>query len=163
MNHASCIILKQTMLDPKFIRENLEYIKKKIEERGIQIDLARNISIEEEKRRIIREVEELEHLRNTGSKKVGELKRKKKNEEAEKFQIELRKSSESIKELSEKRTEIEKEFMDFLLIIPNIPHNSVPFGKSPLDNVEIRRWGQPRKFEFEPRDHVEIGKKLDII
>src|SRR3972149_5052551 len=140
------------MLDPKFIRENLDYVKKKIEERGIQIDLAKLISLDEERRRIIREVEGLEHLRNTGSKK-----------EAEKFQIELRKSSENIKELSEKRTEIEKEFMDFLLIIPNIPHSSVPVGKSSLDNVEIRRWGQPMKFDFEPRDHVEIGKKLDII
>ena len=151
------------MLDPKFIRENLDYVKKKIEERGIQIDLAKLISLDEERRRIIREVEGLEHLRNTGSKKVGELKRQGKNEEAEKFQIELRKSSENIKELSEKRTEIEKEFMDFLLIIPNIPHSSVPVGKSSLDNVEIRRWGQPMKFDFEPRDHVEIGKKLDII
>src|SRR3989337_2129671 len=94
------------MLDPKFIRENLDYVKKKIEERGIQIDLARLISLDEERRRIIREVEGLEHLRNTGSKKVGELKRQGKNEEAEKFQIELRKSSENIKELSEKRTEI---------------------------------------------------------
>ncbi len=151
------------MLDPKFIRENLDYVKKKIEERGIQIDLAKLISLDEERRRIIHEVEGLEHLRNTGSKKVGELKRQGKNEEAEKFQIELRKSSENIKELSEKRTEIEKEFMDFLLIIPNIPHSSVPVGKSSLDNVEIRRWGQPMKFDFEPRDHVEIGKKLDII
>ena len=85
------------MLDPKFIRENLDYVKKKIEERGIQIDLARLISLDEERRRIIREVEGLEHLRNTGSKKVGELKRQGKNGEAEKFQIELRKSSENIK------------------------------------------------------------------
>ncbi len=163
MNHASCIILRQTMLDPKFIRENLDYVKRKMAERTVEIDFETFLKLDEERRRRIREVEELEHLRNTGSKKVGELKRQGKNEEAEKFQIELRKSSENIKELSEKRTEIEKEFMDFLLIIPNIPHSSVPVGKSSLDNVEIRRWGQPRKFDSEPRDHVEIGKNLDII
>lgn len=151
------------MLDPKFIRENLDYVKKKIEERGIQIDLARLISLDEERRRIIREVEGLEHLRNTGSKKVGELKRQGKNEEAEKLHMELKETSEKIKELDEKRTEHEDEFREFLLGIPNIPHNSVPVGKSSLDNIEIKRWGQPRKFDFEPKDHVEIGKKLDII
>jgi len=146
------------MLDPKFIKENLDYVKKKMEERGVHIDFEKFTALDEERRRMIREVEELEHLRNTGSKKVGELKRQGKNEEAEKLQIELRKSSENVKELSEKRTETENEFREFLLTIPNIPHTSVPVGKSSLDNVELRRWGRPRQFDFEPKDHVEVGK-----
>ncbi|MBF8302085.1 MAG: seryl-tRNA synthetase [Candidatus Dadabacteria bacterium] len=151
------------MLDPKFIKENLDYVKKKMEERGVHIDFEKFTALDEERRRMIREVEELEHLRNTGSKKVGELKRQGKKEEAEKLQIELRKSSENVKELSEKRTETENEFREFLLTIPNIPHISVPVGKSSLDNVELRRWGRPRQFDFEPKDHVEVGKKLDIL
>jgi len=146
------------MLDPKFIKENLDYVKKKMEERGVHIDFEKFTALDEERRRMIREVEELEHLRNTGSKKVGELKRQGKKEEAEKLQIELRKSSENVKELSEKRTETENEFREFLLTIPNIPHISVPVGKSSLDNVELRRWGRPRQFDFEPKDHVEVGK-----
>jgi len=146
------------MLDPKFIKENLDYVKKKMEERGVHIDFEKFTALDEERRRMIREVEELEHLRNTGSKKVGELKRQGKKEEAEKLQIELRKSSENVKELSEKRTETENEFREFLLTIPNIPHTSVPVGKSSLDNVELRRWGRPRQFDFEPKDHVEVGK-----
>jgi len=151
------------MLDPKFIKENLDYVKKKMEERGVHIDFETFFILDEARRKIIVEVEELEHLRNTGSKKVGELKRQGKNEEAEKLQIELRKSSENVKELSEKRTETENEFREFLLTIPNIPHTSVPVGKSSLDNVELRRWGRPRQFDFEPKDHVEVGKKLDIL
>src|ERR1700741_4464046 len=151
------------MLDPKYIRENLDYVKKKIAERGIQIDFERFIALDEERRRITHEIEELEHLKNTGSKKVGELKRQKKDEEAERFQIELKGTSEKIKELSDKRAEVEEEFREFLLRIPNVPHISVPFGKDSSDNVEIKHWGHPREFDFEPKDHVEIGKKLDIL
>ncbi|HEY7534325.1 MAG TPA: serine--tRNA ligase [Thermodesulfobacteriota bacterium] len=151
------------MLDPKFIKENIQFVKRKMEERGVAIDFDTFLRLDEERRQTISEVEELEYLKNTGSKKIGELKRKGKKEEAEKLQTELRESSEKIKELSEKRSEIEEKFRDFLLRIPNIPHPSVPFGKGSSDNVEIKRWGHPREFDFKPQDHVEIGKKLDII
>src|ERR1700737_3973742 len=103
------------MLDPKFIKENLDYVKKKMEERGAKIDFERFLAIDEERRKIIVEVEKLEHLRNTGSKKIGELKRQKKDEEAEKLQAELKETSEEIKELGEKRAEVEEEFREFLL------------------------------------------------
>ncbi len=151
------------MLDPKFIKENIDYVKSKMKERGVTIDLESFLTLEEERKRIIREVEELERLRNTGSKKVGELKRQGKNAEAEKLHMELKLSSEKVKELEDKRTEIENEFRDFLLRIPNVPHPSVPFEKDSSGNVEIKRSGSPREFDFEPKDHVEIGKKLDIL
>jgi seryl-tRNA synthetase len=151
------------MLDPKFIKENLDYVKKKMEERGVKIDFERFLTRDEERRKIIVEVEELKHLINTGSKKIGDLKRQKKDEEAEKYQAELKETSEKIKELGEKRTEIEEEFREFLLRVPNLPHASVPFGKDSSDNVEIKRWGHPREFGFEPKDHVEVSKKLDIL
>lgn len=151
------------MLDPKFIRENLDYVIKKLGERGTHIDFNRFLVLDEERRRIIHEVEELEHRRNIGSKKVGELRRQKRNEEAERLQMELKEISEKTKGLGEKRARVEEEFRDFLLRIPNIPHASVPFGKDPSDNLEVRRWGRPREFDFKPRDHVEIGKRLDIL
>ena len=151
------------MLDPKFMRENLEYVKRKIEERGTQIDFDKFLALDEERRRIIQEAEELEHKRNTGSKKVGELKREGNHEEAQKLQIELKGISEKIKELGEKRTRVEEDFKEFLLNIPNIPNDSVPYGKDPSENLEIRRWSHPREFDFSPIDHVEIGKNLDII
>jgi seryl-tRNA synthetase len=151
------------MLDPRFIRENLDYVKKKMIERGVQIDFDTFLTLDEERRKLIQEVEKLEHQRNIGSKKVGSLKREAKHEEAEKLQIELKEISEQVKELSEKRTKVEEEFNQFLLTIPNIQHSSVPYGKDSSDNVEIRHWGIPRNFDFEPKDHVEIGKRLDIL
>jgi seryl-tRNA synthetase len=151
------------MLDPRFIRENLDYVKKKMIERGVQIDFDTFLTLDEERRKLIQEVEKLEHQRNIGSKKVGSLKREGKHEEAEKLQIELKEISEQVKELSEKRTKVEEEFNQFLLTIPNIQHSSVPYGKDSSDNVEIRHWGIPRNFDFEPKDHVEIGKRLDIL
>ncbi|MBI2487593.1 MAG: serine--tRNA ligase [Deltaproteobacteria bacterium] len=151
------------MLDAKFIRENLDYVKKKIEERGTRIDLDKFLILDEERRRIIQEVEELEHKRNRGSKKVGELKRQRKDDESEWLQMELKGISEKIKEFGEKRNQVEEDFKDFLLNVPNIPNDSVPYGKDSSDNLEIRRWSRPREFDFNPIDHVEIGKKLDIL
>ncbi len=151
------------MLDAKFMRDNLDLVKKKIEERGSHIDFEKFLALDEERRRIIQEVEELEHKRNSGSKKVGELKKQGRNEEAERFQIELKETSEKIKHLVEKRNDVENEFREFLLYIPNIPNSSVPYGKNSSENLEVKRWSSPREFDFDPKDHVEIGKKLDIL
>ncbi|HEX3035562.1 MAG TPA: serine--tRNA ligase [Thermodesulfobacteriota bacterium] len=151
------------MLDLKYIRANLDYVKKRIEERGIKIDFDRLLALDEERRKMIGRVEELAYLRNAGSKKVGELKGQGKHEEAEKLQVELKNTSDEIKELSDKKAQVEEGLREFLLNIPNIPHPSVPYGKDSSDNVEIRRWGQPRQFGFNPKDHVEIGKDLNIL
>jgi seryl-tRNA synthetase len=151
------------MLDLRFIRENLDYVKRRIQERGAIIDFDKLLTIDEERRKVIQEVEKLEHERNVGSKKVGELKRSGKLREAEELQLSLKSLSEQVKQLSEKRNQVEEELRNFLLNIPNIPHSSVPYGKDSSDNVEIRRWGEPKKFDFTPKDHVEIGKELDIL
>jgi seryl-tRNA synthetase len=151
------------MLDAKFIRENLDYVRKKIEERGTLIDLDKFLILDEERRRIIQEVEELEHKRNRGSKKVGELKRERKHEESEQLQMELKRISDKIKEFGEKKTQVEEDFKEFLLNVPNIPNDSVPYGKDSSENLEIRRWSRPREFDFNLIDHVDIGKKLDIL
>ena len=116
-----------------------------------------------ERKEIIVQVETLEHERNVGSKKVGELKRKGQDEEVEKLSKELKNISNNIKDLNTKRSEIESKYRDLMLHIPNIPHTSVPVGVDENDNTEIHTWGKPREFDFEIKDHVEIGSHLDIL
>jgi seryl-tRNA synthetase len=151
------------MIDPKLLQENLDFVKKKITERGIAMDFTDLVGVDESRRKIIRMVEELEHQRNVGSKRVGELIRNGKRDEASLHQSELKDISEKIKELNTKRTQIDEEFKFALLHIPNIPHDSVPYGKDSSDNIENYRWGEPRNFDFVMHDHVNIGKMLDIL
>lgn len=151
------------MLDPRFLEKNIDYVKQKMKERGVDIDLSRFEQISQNRRELIRKVEELEHKRNTGSKKVGELKRNNENEEADKLSRELKTISAEIKELNGSRSEIEEELRDFSLRIPNLQHESVPVGIGEENNVEISRRGEPPSFGFEVLDHVEIGKRLDIL
>lgn len=151
------------MLDSKYVEENLEKVAAKMKERGAPFDSGRFKALDQERRKIIKEVEELEHERNVGSKRVGELKREGEHGDADKLQAELKVLSDKIKELGSERSRADDELRDFLLGVPNIPHESVPVGRSSADNVEIRRWGEPRVFGFEPRDHVELGRSLDII
>jgi len=151
------------MIDPKLLQENLDFVKKKITERGIAMDFTDLVGVDESRRKIIRMVEELEHKRNVGSKRVGELIRNGKRDEASLHQSELKDISEKIKELNTKRTQIDEEFKFALLHIPNIPHDSVPYGKDSSDNIENYRWGEPRNFDFVMHDHVNIGKMLGIL
>lgn len=151
------------MLDSKYVEDNLEKVIAGMNNRGAAFDAVRFGELASERRRIIKEVEDLEFRRNTGSKQFGELKRKGENEEAEKLQAELKTLSDRIKSLDGDRTRIEAEFREFLLGVPNLPHESVPVGKDASGNVEVRKWGEPRGFGFTPKDHIEIGKVLDII
>jgi seryl-tRNA synthetase len=151
------------MLDSKYVEDNLEKVFAKMNERGESFDSDLFKKLDSERREVIKTVEKLEHERNTGSKRVGELKREGDHNQADSLQAELKTLSEQIKELGAERAEIEGRFRDFLLGVPNIPHDSVPVGKDASDNVEVKKWGEPGKFVFEPKDHVELGKDLDII
>lgn len=151
------------MLDSKYVEENLDKVSAGMKNRGTEFDSGKFRSLDQERRQIIRRVEELEHERNVGSKRFGELKREGNQDAADKLQAELRVISDKIKELGTERTRADENLRDFLLGIPNIPHESVPVGKDASDNREVRRWGEPRVFGFEPKDHVELGKILDII
>ncbi len=151
------------MIDPKILEENVELVKTKLAQRGQGIDFDMIVRVDEERRKLIREVEQLENRRNMGSKEVGELKRQGKNDEAAEIQNSLKDISENIKELNTKRTQIENDFRLLLLNIPNIPHESVPPGNDDSGNLEIRRWGKPTEFDFVSKDHVTIGKSLDIL
>lgn len=150
------------MLDIRFVRENPELISSALKNRGYeQVSMDEFLSLEEERRKVIREVEELRNRRNTVSEEIG--RRKKSGEDAQDLITEMKTVSDKIKELDDRQKEIDGKIRDFLLNIPNIPHESVPVGKDEDDNVEIRRWGEPPEFDFEPLNHWDIGETLDIM
>ena len=151
------------MIEQKYLENNLETVKEKIKQRGMDLDFEGLQQLNAERKEIIVQVETLEHERNVGSKKVGELKRKGQDEEVEKLSKELKNISNDIKDLNAKRSEVESKYRDLMLNIPNIPHTSVPVGVDENDNTEIHTWGKPREFDFEIKDHVEIGSHLDIL
>ena len=151
------------MLDQKYLENNLETVKEKVLQRGMELDFDGLEKINEERKSIIVQVETLEHERNQGSKRVGELKRDGSGDEADQLSKELKEISNKIKDLNTKRSGIESEYRDMMLHIPNIPDESVPVGVDENDNPEIFKWGEPGDFDFEVKDHVEIGSHLDIL
>lgn len=150
------------MLDIKLLRKDFVSIKQKLEKRGEDLTgIDRFQELDETRRKIIVEVEELKSRRNSVSQQVAQLKREK--QDAEALIIEMREVSDKIKEHDEKLRQIEEELNHLLLTIPNIPHDSVPVGESEDDNVEARKWGEVRDFSFEAKPHWEIGTELGIL
>lgn len=149
------------MLDMKFVRENLELVQKAMESRGKEVPLEEFKKLDERRRELLFEVEQLKAHRNTVSKKIGELKRNKQN--ASEIIEEMGKVSNQIKEMDEELKEIEPKMEMILLGTPNIPNETVPVGQDEEDNVVLRTWGEPREFDFEPKAHWDLGENLDIL
>jgi len=149
------------MLDLKFIRENLEVVKNKLSQRNLEINLDYVIEIDQKRREILQEVETLRNERNTVSEVIAAAKKAKKDATAEISR--MKEVAQKIKELDIKREEIEATLRDQLLRIPNIPDETVKAGKDPSDNVQVKRWGEPPQFDFDPKPHWEIGERLKIL
>ncbi len=150
------------MLDARFIREHPEKVIKALQNRGYDPAIIDDfLKIEEERRSLLLEVERYRQERNELSEKISRL--KKEGSDATADTQEAKNISEAIKIKEEKLRELDEKTKDFLLTIPNIPHESVVVGKDETDNVEIRKWGEPRQFDFEPMNHWDIGEMLDII
>jgi len=149
------------MLDAKYIREHLDAVREKLGLRGQAIDLDQFISIDSERRKTIQAWEKRRALQKKVSDEVS--KRKREGEDASELISEMKKVSQEMKGLDELVAEKERALEEFLLTVPNIPHSSVPIGKDPSDNVEVRRWGEIPEFDFEPRPHWEIGEELGIL
>ncbi|HKL12275.1 MAG TPA: serine--tRNA ligase [Halanaerobiales bacterium] len=149
------------MLDRKFIRENIDKVEKALKDRGVESPLDRFQELEEERRDLLYENEQLRHKRNVNSDKIGKLKRE--GKDASHIINEMKEVSDKIKEYDEKLAEIEDELDSILLRIPNIPHESVPVGTDEEDNREIKKWGEPREFDFDHKAHWDIGEDLDIL
>jgi seryl-tRNA synthetase len=149
------------LLDKRFIRENFEFVRKKIEQRGVDVDLDVFTQNDEERRILLRKIEELRHKKNIVSEKIGLLIKNK--EEASELIKEMKMVSEDIKELDEQIRVVENALDHISYSIPNIPHESVPVGEDETENKLIRTWGEHKKFSFSPKPHWEIGENLDII
>ena len=149
------------MLDIQRIRDFPEAVRKAAENKKSPVDMEAIIGLDRQRRETIQEVERLKSLRNTRSQEIASLKKEKKD--ASGLLEEMRQVSEKIKELDTAQKGIEEKLQEHLLRVPNIPHESVHHGASEKDNREISSWGTPRTFDFEPRDHVQLGSALDII
>ena len=152
---------RDPMLEAKYIREHLDEVRGRLALRGQTIDLDRFVLIDGERRKTIQEWERLRALQ----KKVSdEVSRKKKEGQAASGLIEeMKKVSQELKGLDSIVEEKEKALQDFLLVVPNLPHSSVPEGKDSSDNVEVKRWGEIPKFDFEPKPHWDLGEELGIL
>ncbi|WP_457624315.1 serine--tRNA ligase [Persephonella sp.] len=153
------------MLDIKLLRENPDFVKERLSTRDPAYSkmVDEILAVDEERRQLIKEVEALKAEKNRLSKEIGLLFREGKREEAERAKEEVQAKNKKIEQLEKELKDVEKRFNYLLLSVPNIPHPSVPVGEDEEDNVEVRRWGEPRKFDFEPLPHWEIGEKLGIL
>ncbi len=149
------------MLDPKWIREKPDEVRELLEKRRHSFRLDGLLEIEAKRREILARVEELKAVRNEGSRRVGEI--RKGGGDATALMEEMKQTGERIKELDASLAEVEEAFRQQLLMLPNRIHESVPVGADENDNQEIKRWGTPRGFSFEPKPHWELGEALDIM
>jgi seryl-tRNA synthetase len=139
------------MLDLKLIRSNPEKVKEALKKRKEKINLDEILKLDQKRREFLLEADALKEKRNTVSEEIGKLKREKRD--AREKILTMKEVSAKIKELDAQIKEIEEGAAKILLEIPNIPHESVPVGEDEKDNAEIRKWGEPPKFDFTPLPH----------
>lgn len=152
------------MLDLHYVRENLETVRKALQTRNFPTDLLDDFAeMDAERRRVIGESDQINAQRNSSSKEIGALMQSGKRDEAEAKKAEVAGLKEKQSELDEKRKEVEEKMNDLLAQLPNIPAEGVPVGADETANVEIRKWGEPREFDFEVKDHVDLGEALGIL
>lgn len=150
------------MLEIRFVRGNLDLVRESLEKRGLESGLRGEFEkLDEQQRAILVMIENLRQERNLAFAKLGQL--KKEGKDVSDIATGTKDISEQIDQLDNQLREINSQLKDILLQIPNLPDESVPFGRSSEDNQEIKRWGDPAKFSFEPRPHWEIGEALGIL
>ncbi|MEW5806501.1 MAG: serine--tRNA ligase [Acidobacteriota bacterium] len=149
------------MLDINFIRENVEAIQDKLRERGYDLTLDGFMQLDGERKRLLQESEKLKHLKNVTSEEIGKLIKQKKDVSA--LKVKMKQVSAEIHEYEEKLKNVELSLRLLQLEIPNIPHRTVPVGKSEEDNRVERVIGEKPTFDFEPKPHWEIGTDLNIL
>ncbi len=149
------------MLDKGFIRENLDFVRKRLATRGGDYPLDELITADAELKDVVLRCEDLRRRRNEASEAIGILKRQGSDTSAQ--QTKVKEISNEIKLLEEEARQVEERLKSFLYGIPNLPHVSVPAGGDETTNQEVRRWGVPPKFDFTPLDHVDLGTNLGIL
>uniref|UniRef100_A0A7C4EKN1 Serine--tRNA ligase n=1 Tax=Thermodesulfovibrio aggregans TaxID=86166 RepID=A0A7C4EKN1_9BACT len=152
------------MLDIRLIRQNPDILREVLKKRGYEIDFENFINLEQERLFLLRDIEKKRALRNAVSQEIANLKKSESDRhKAEELISQMRRLGNELSILEQRLRETEEKVQNFLLFIPNIPHYTVPVGKDETENVEIRRWGKPPEFDFEPLNHWDIGEILGII
>ncbi len=151
------------MLDLNFVSDNLELVARKIRERGAEVDFGVLANLNEERKRLQTEISTLRHQHGLASKRIAGLMKEGKKSEAEELRAKLREDSDAIQDREERVKRVEEECQSLIVLIPNLPHESVPVGRDETGNVEVRRVGEPRSFSFEPKPHWDIGIDLGIL
>ena len=152
------------MLDLNFVRDNLEAVRSALKNRNFPLDtLDKFVELDTERRRVIGEADKINQLRNASSKEIGALMQAGNVDEANAKKAEIAGLKDKQAEFERLRDEAQAAMHDLLAGLPNIPADDVPVGADEAANKEIRRWGEPREFDFEPKDHVDIGESLGIL
>ena len=148
------------MLDIKTLRADPEAVALRLEKKGFTFDVVKFVRLEERRKSIQVETENLQQSRNSVSKKIGAAMKAGDKATAEQLKNETASLGDDLSAAKEQLFDIQKDMDNLLSEMPNIPHESVPVGKTEDDNIEVRRWGTPREFDFEAKDHVDIGEQL---
>jgi seryl-tRNA synthetase len=148
------------MLDLQLLRKDLDAIAARLADRGHQLDTDAFRALETERKSIQTRTEELQAQRNALSRQIGAMKSR--GEDTTAVMAEVAGIGEALKQASEQNDAVQTRMNDWLANLPNLPHPTVPVGRSEHDNAEVRRWGEPRVFDYEPRDHVDIGAALGL-
>ena len=149
------------MLELAFVRDHLELVEQKLAQRGWSMKLDQFREVDQNRRKLLTEVEGLKNQRNKASEEIGRL--KKQGQDASGIIQEMKGLSDRIQLLDQEVGQLDVQMHEILVNLPNLPHSSVPVGASAEQNVEVRRWGQPRQFSFTPRPHWELGEALGIL
>jgi seryl-tRNA synthetase len=158
---VSGILIGRTMLDLSFFRDHLEQIEQMARHRGVTLDLGLFRRIDQERRQLITAADKLKGERNKASEEIARL--KKAGQDAGELLVRMKGVAEEIKQADQRITDLDERLRQFMLTVPNIPHSSVPIGRSAADNIEVRSWGEPPGFEFPPRPHWEVGERAGIL
>lgn len=158
------------MLDPKLIRNDLAFVAEQMKKRGMQLDTAKITSLEEQRKTLQTKLQDLQNERNKLSKQIGMAKAKaakvtsgsEGSEEVDQLMSQVNQLGDAHKGMEQDLEKVQSELNAILAMIPNIPHQSVPVGKDENDNVVVRTWGEPTRFNFKPKDHVDLGAKLGM-
>jgi seryl-tRNA synthetase len=150
------------MIDIQLLRSSLDAVVARLKARGYELDTGAFLALEAQRKRIQTTTESLQAQRNALSKQVGQAKAKKDEAQAAALMKEAAALGEQLKTLEAENESVQAKLREFVSGIPNLPHESVPAGTSAEQNVEVRRWGTPRTFDFVPKDHVDVGTPLGL-
>ncbi|HLG17509.1 MAG TPA: serine--tRNA ligase [Blastocatellia bacterium] len=152
------------MLDVNFVRANIDSVREKLGQRGFPLATFERFSeLDQRRREVVRRRDDLNATRNSESEAIGKLMKAGQKDAAESRRRAVREIGDQIAAASAELAEVETELNELMMVLPNLPHASVPIGEDETANQEVRRWGSPPAFSFEVRDHVDLGARLGIL